>query len=79
MTEISSSTALDRPTATWLAHQRALGREYGNEERVLDSLRRSVTRHSAADLDQIGFDLWCDTLRHLDANTRRARQRIVRN
>jgi integrase/recombinase XerD len=78
MTEISSSTALDRPITAWLAHQRALGREYGNEERVLDSLRRSIARHRAADLDQVGFDLWCDTLRHLDANTRRARQRIAR-
>lgn len=77
MIKISSSTALDRPIVEWLAHQRALGRDYANEERVLDSLRWFVARFHAPDLDQVGFDLWCDTLRHLDANTRRARQRIV--
>ena len=43
MTEtIPSPTALDRPVAAWLAHQRALGRGFSVEERVLDSLRRDV-------------------------------------
>ena len=79
MTEtIPSATALDRPIATWLAHQRALGRGFSIEERVLDSLRRCLARLPGADLDQGGFDRWCETLRHLDANTRRARQMIVR-
>ena len=79
MTEtIPSPTALDRPIAAWLAHQRALGRGFSIEERVLDSLRRCLARLPGADLDQGGFDCWCETLRHLDANTRRARQMIVR-
>lgn len=79
MTEtIPFLTALDRPIATWLAHQRALGRGFSVEERVLDSLRRCLARPPGADLDQDGFDRWCETLRHLDANTRRARQMIVR-
>jgi integrase/recombinase XerD len=77
MTEtIPSPTALDRPIAAWLAHQRALGRGFSIEERVLDSLRRCLARLPGADLDQGGFDCWCETLRHLDANTRRARQMI---
>ena len=43
MTEtIPSSTVLDRPIAAWLAHQRALGRGFSVEERVLDSLRRCL-------------------------------------
>jgi integrase/recombinase XerD len=78
MTEILSSTALDRPIAAWLAHQRALGRDFNVEQRVLDSLRRCLARLPVADLDQVGFDRWCETLRHLDGNTRRARQMIVR-
>ena len=79
MTEtIPSPTALDRSIAAWLAHQRALGRGFSIEERVLDSLRRCLARLPGADLDQGGFDCWCETLRHLDANTRRARQMIVR-
>ncbi len=77
MSKILSSTALDRSIAAWLAHQRAFGREYSNEERVLTSLRRSIARLPVADLDQACFSLWCDTLQHLDANTRRARQRIA--
>ena len=53
MTEtIPSPTALDRPIAAWLAHQRALGRGFSIEERVLDSLRRCLARLPGADLDQ---------------------------
>ena len=78
MTTISTSTALDRPITAWLTRQRALGRQYDNEERVLASLQRFIARFPVRDLDQKSFDLWCDTLRDLDANTRRARQRIVR-
>jgi hypothetical protein len=51
MTEILSSTALDRPIAAWLAHQHALGRDFNIEERVLDSLRRCLARLPVADLD----------------------------
>jgi integrase len=74
---LSSPTTLDRPIADWIAHQRALGRGFSVEERVLDSLRRCFARQPGADLDQGGFDCWCGTLQHLDANTRRARQMIV--
>ena len=35
MTEAIPSTALDQPIAAYLAHQRALGRGYDNQERVL--------------------------------------------
>ncbi len=77
MTKIPSSTALDQPITAWLAHQRALGRDYANEERVLASLRWFVARFPVPDLDQVGFNLWCETLQNLDANTRRARQRIT--
>lgn len=78
MTDAISATALDQPIAAYLAHQRALGRGYDNEERVLSSVRRTVAQASAEDLDLVLFDRWCDTLRDLAANTRRARQLIVR-
>ena len=78
MTDAISVTALDQPITAYLAHQRALGRGYGNEERVLNSVRRTVAQASAEDLNPILFDRWCDTLHDLAANTRRARQLIVR-
>jgi integrase/recombinase XerD len=79
MTEILSSTkALDPWIAAWLTHQRALGREYGGEQWVLGHLRRFIASIRASDLDLAGFNLWCDSYRHLTATTRRTRQLIVR-
>lgn len=63
----------------YLAHQRALGRAYAVEERVLFSLREFLTQTSITDLDQSSFEAWCNLQPHLTANVRRSRQRIVRN
>jgi integrase len=62
----------------WLAHQRALGRGYDSEERILGYLQRFILATGAVDLDQIGFDRWCDSFRCLSATTRRGRQLVVR-
>ncbi len=70
--------SLDQAIAAYLAHQRVLGRGYGNEERVLNAVRRFVARASAEDLSPTLFDRWCESLSDLAANTRRARQLIVR-
>jgi integrase/recombinase XerD len=78
MRETIHPTSLDRWIDAWLAHQRALGRGYDNEEWMLGRLRRFVVSSGASDLDQKGFDLWCASLRHLSATTRRARQLAVR-
>lgn len=78
MTEAPSFAPLDQSIAAYLAHQRALGRGYANEERVLNSVRRFVVKANAEELDLGLFDGWCDTLRNLAANTRRVRQLIVR-
>lgn len=78
MTEALSFITLDQSIVTYLAHQRALGRGYANEERILNSVRRFVVQATAKDLDGVLFDGWCRTLRDLAANTRRARQLIVR-
>jgi integrase/recombinase XerD len=79
MTETLSSTPLAHWIARWLAHQRALGRDYDSTGWILQHLQRFVlTRLRAPDLDQVGFDLWCDSFRHLAATTRRSRQLVVR-
>lgn len=78
MNNSMTPTAIDRPIAAYLAHQRALGRGYGGEERILNMVRRFLAQASATDLDQMQFDRWCDSLRKLAANTRRGRQLVVR-
>jgi integrase/recombinase XerD len=79
MTEDLSSTPLGRWIVEWLAHQRSLGRDYGGAEWILKHLLRFViTSMHAPDLDQAGFDLWCNSFQHLAATTRRSRQLIVR-
>lgn len=59
--------------------QRSLGRGYVHEERVIDALRRFLKKNGCVDLDQAAFDAWCASQGPLAANTRRNRQRIVRN
>lgn len=70
---------IDVAIELYLAHRRALGCRYANEERTLYSLRQFLTRIHAADLDQPNFEVWCDLNRHLTANVRRARCCTVRN
>ena len=78
MPEIIPPTPLDGWIAAWLAHQRALGRGYDSEQWILDHLRRFIVSSEASDLDQTGFDRWCDSFRQLSATTRRGRQLVVR-
>jgi integrase/recombinase XerD len=78
MPEAALSAPLERWIATWLAHQRSLGRGYDSEQWILEHLRRFIASSGACDLDQLGFDRWCDSFRHLSATTRRTRQLIVR-
>jgi len=78
MIEKASSTSLDRWMATWLKHQRSLGRSYDGTEWILDHLRGFLAATNTTDLEQAGFDLWCDSFRHLSATTRRGRQLAVR-
>ncbi len=78
MREVSSRRTLDRWIADWLAHQRALGRGYVSEQWVLEHLRRSLATAGLSDLDQAGFDRWCNSFDRLAATTRRSRQLILR-
>ena len=79
MSSITFPAAMDAAIETYLAHQRALGRGYANEERILYGLREFLGKARALDLDQSRFQGWCDLHRRLAANTRRSRGRIVRN
>lgn len=78
MDQMMSGTALDSPIRRFLAHQRTLGRGYIYEEYALRWFRNFLVQVGAVDLDQSVFDRWCEHIKPLSANTRRARQRIVR-
>lgn len=58
-------TALDAPIASFLAHQRALGRDYQTEEHVLRGVRTFVVQQGATDLEPPIFERWCGHLRPL--------------
>ena len=77
MTHSIASPGLDQAIAAYLAHSRALGRGYRNEERQLNDLRRFVQAHAGHDLTPVLFEGWCKTLGGLHANTRRSRELIV--
>jgi len=79
MTPTLHGSALDVVADRYLRRQRSLGRAYVHEEQVIDALRRFLDKNSCADLDQANFEAWCASQVHLSANTRRNRQRIVRN
>ena len=78
MNEKAPSTPLDQWIAIWLRHQRSLGRSYDGTEWILKHLRAFLATTNNADLDQAGFDLWCNSFCKLSATTRRGRQLIVR-
>jgi integrase/recombinase XerD len=72
-------SAFDQVVDRYLRRQRSLGRAYVHEERVIDALRWFLEKNGRNDLDQAIFEAWCASQGHLSANTRRNRQRIVRN
>jgi integrase/recombinase XerD len=79
MNPTPQGSAFDRAIDRYLQRQRSLGRGYVHEERVIDALRRFLKKNGCVELDQGAFEAWCAAQGHLAANTRRNRQRIVRN
>jgi len=79
MSSTPQGSAFDRTVYRYLQKRRVLGRVYIHEERVIDALRRFLKKSGFVDLDQAAFEAWCASQGHLAANTRRNRQRIVRN
>jgi integrase/recombinase XerD len=74
-----SKFPIDSAIARYLTIQRALGRRYVNEERVLTSLSQFLREQRLEDLEQTGFDAWSQSFAKIHANTRRGRLGIVRN
>jgi integrase/recombinase XerD len=72
-------STFDQWVDRYLRRQRSLGRAYVHEEHIIGALRRFLEQNSCTDIDQAIFQAWCASQRHLSANTRRNRQRIVRN
>ena len=79
MSPTPQRSAFEQAVERYLQKQRVLGRGYVHEERVFDALHRFLKKNGCVDLDQAVFEAWCASQGHLAANTRRNRQRIVRN
>ncbi|OUL70354.1 tyrosine-type recombinase/integrase [Paraburkholderia hospita] len=79
MNDHTASTALDPVISRYLAHRRALGRQYDMQERTLHSLTDFLVQVGESDLSSALFDSWCKTFDSLTSNVRRARQVAVRN
>ncbi|HEY3323750.1 MAG TPA: tyrosine-type recombinase/integrase [Planctomycetota bacterium] len=63
----------------YLTLKRALGRQYANEERVLQSIDQFVRLSAPANLTAATFASWGGTLQHLTPTVLRNRMRIARN
>lgn len=79
MNDQPASTALDPIIRRYLAHRRALGRQYDMQERTLRSLTAFLAQAGKSDLSSGLFESWCKTFDLLTSNVRRARQVAVRN
>jgi integrase len=79
MSPTQLQSPFDRAIDRYLQRQRALGRGYAHEGYVFSALRRFLEDKGALDLNPAIFEAWCASQAHLSANTRRNRQRIVRN
>lgn len=76
-TMFSTETAFDLTITHYLQLRRSLGRVYGNEERVLASVRQFLVAATCRDLDYDRFLGWCTTLVGLSATSRNAGVRLV--
>ncbi|MEM5453004.1 hypothetical protein [Paraburkholderia guartelaensis] len=73
------STALDPLISRYLAHRRALGRQYSEQERTLHLMRDFIVRAGESDPNNTLFESRCKTFNSLTSNVRRAREVAVRN
>lgn len=76
---MSTPSRLQRATARFLAHKRALGHAYRGEAGLLARVCRFIRREGGEDLRGTGFNRWLHSLRDHHANTRRKWHQIVRN
>jgi integrase len=74
----TSKTPFSKAVATFLAHQRTLGRSYATVEYILEALGRFIVAEKANDLSASLYARWCEKQRHVSSNTLRGRQYVVR-
>ena len=74
-----ATTAFTDQVAAYLAHWRALGRRYRQEQWLLQTLLRELPQLGFDDLSASSFDRWFDARQHRHANSRHNWGRIIRN
>jgi integrase len=79
MKPLVAHPVLDPVIEQYLHNRRSLGRHYRGEAWIIDSLRRFLVSVGAKDIDKAYFEQWCKSQAILNPNTRRLRQRTVRN
>ncbi len=65
--------------AQYLELQRALGKGFDSEQRILGYLDQWLANQGTADLDQENFAAWCMSKQHLASGVLRNHMRIIRN
>lgn len=79
MRPVAVHPILDPVIKQYLHNRRSLGRQYDQEAWIIDSLRRFLISSGAKDLERVNFEQWCQSQTTLNPNTRRHRQRTIRN
>jgi integrase len=78
MSTVAHRSSFEEIAERYIRHKRALGLRFDLQARTIGSLGGFLARAKATDLDQVQFEAWCATQRHLNANVRRGFQNIVR-
>lgn len=79
MTNLMNNPTLGHHVDTYLAHWRALGRRYRQEEWLLRVVMRDLAALGHADLTAQSYALWLETKRDRHANTRRKWAQMLRH
>lgn len=79
MNTSTAQSVLHPIISRYLELQRALGKWFDREQRILESLDQWLAETGTADLDTASFTAWCKSKQHLASGVRRNHMRIVRN
>ena len=79
MSKSTSQSVLHPVIGRYLQLQRALGKGFQREQRILESLDQWLAETGSAELDPGSFAGWCQARAHLASGVRRNPMRIVRN
>lgn len=79
MPDLLGPPAITASVHAYLAHQRAFGRAYVQEEWILRRFCKHLLLVGADDLDRDQFDCWCRAQQGLHPNTQRTRQLVIRH